>query len=80
MPIPPCTTIHELCTFTTLNCIHDDILRFHKRACEPVFGVLNRHRRPHRDHNRHEVLPSYLSCSAHLDLWTVLAVLDVAGM
>jgi hypothetical protein len=65
--------------FTILDYTHNDILRFYQRAREPVFGVLDRHRRPHRNHHRHAVLYPHLSGPTHLDVWAILAVFDMAG-
>ena len=75
--IPP--PVQQLCTLTTLSFHHDDIFRLHKRACEPVLGVLDRHRCSLRDNHRYKILLTHFGRSAYLDIWPILAVLDMAG-
>jgi hypothetical protein len=68
-----------LCTFFSLTLKHNDILRLYECASEPVSGVFDRYRRTCRDTHRHAILLAHSCGAAHLDVWAILEVFDVAG-
>jgi hypothetical protein len=73
---PP--SVQQLCTFVARSFNYHDLFWLHQCASEPISGVLDRHRRSLRKNHGHKILLAHLGGSAHLNLWTILAVLDKA--
>jgi hypothetical protein len=72
-------SVQQLCTFVARSFNYHDLFWLHQCASEPIPSVLDRHRRSLRNNHGHKILRTHLSSSAHLYLWTILAVLDMKG-